>query len=135
MITAVDTSIILDILTANPAHIKSSKSLFTKCQLQGRLVACPIVWSELRPFFNKNTEMETIMEKLGVDFDSLDRVSALLAGTAWQDYRTRGGPKERIISDFLIGAHATVRASRLLTRDRGFYRNYFKKLVIMEEGV
>jgi len=135
VITAVDTSVILDILTANPAHIESSKGMFIKCQLQGRVIACPIVWSELRPLFNKDAEMETTMERLGVDFDLLDMPSALLAGMTWKDYRSRGGPRERIISDFLIGAHATVRANRLLTRDRGFYRNYFKKLVVVEGGL
>ncbi len=132
MITAVDTSVILDILTANPAYVESSKKMFTKCQLQGHLVACPIVWSELRPLFDKDADMEMVMEKLGVDFDSLDVSSSLLAGTTWKDYRSKGGPRERIIPDFLIGAHATVRANRLLTRDRGFYRNYFKKLTVVE---
>jgi predicted nucleic acid-binding protein len=37
----------------------------------------------------------------------------------------------RVIADFLIGAHARCLADRILARDRGYYRDYFKGLRLL----
>jgi predicted nucleic acid-binding protein len=37
----------------------------------------------------------------------------------------------RTIPDFLIGAHALLQCQGLITRDAGFYRDYFKGLKVI----
>jgi predicted nucleic acid-binding protein len=57
--------------------------------------------------------------------------SALGAARSWHNHRQRGGGRDRITADFLIGGHAAAQAERLLTRDLGFYRKHFKGVAVV----
>jgi hypothetical protein len=50
---------------------------------------------------------------------------------AWKKYRNAGGRRDRVLADFFIGAQAQAKADRLLTRDRGFYKKYFRSVKLM----
>lgn len=63
------------------------------------------------------------------------RPAAYAAGQAWHRYRRAGGPRTRIMADFLIGAHATCAADQFITRDRGFYRSHFIELTIVDPSL
>jgi hypothetical protein len=55
-----------------------------------------------------------------------------LAGEVFRAYLRRNRESKRVLPDFLIGVHAACHASRLLARDRGYYRDDFTSLTIIE---
>ena len=132
MITAVDTSVLLDVFGGDPTYGPRSAAALRACLAEGRLVACAVVWAEVGGFFPSSAQVQEVMARLGIQYDVILLDAALEASTAWKVYRQRGGHRLRMIPDFLIGAHALHQAERLLTRDRGFYRTSFSKLVVLD---
>lgn len=132
MITAVDTNVLLDVFSADPRHGAASRDALRRCWAEGSLIACEVVWAEVAAAFADAATASRALTGLEVAYDPLDRETALSAGLAWQRYRVAGGTRRRILPDLLIGTHASSRAERLLTRDRGFYRSAFQDLVILD---
>ena len=132
MITAVDTSILIDVFGADARFGAASAEALRRCLNEGALVACDIVWSETRAAFSNDEEFMRAVQALGIDFSAPSEQAAVLAGAAWKKYRAAGGRRDRVMADFLIGAHAASQCERLLTRDRGYYKKYFSGLRIVD---
>lgn len=132
MITAVDTNVLIDILEPDPRFGQASAAELRGCLATGAVIACDVVWAEVTGWFEDEASVSAALSKLGIGFAPTDETAARHAGVAWRSYRGRGGPRTRVVADLLVGAHATSSAERLLTRDRGFFRTYFPKLLVLD---
>ena len=129
MITAVDTNIILDVFLPSDEHGTRSREWLIDAYDAGAIILCDIVYAELVPAFVDRASLDAALERIGITLSQIDRSIAYEAGLRWKRYRAAGGPRNRIIADFLIGAHAAAKADSFLTRDRGFFSNYFPELL------
>ena len=128
MRTAVDSNVLLDVLLPDLRFRDASLVALERASNEGALVVCEVVWAEAGgQFENARSCMETF-ERVGVELLSTTPETAFAAGRAWVEYRRRGGRRERVVADLLVGAHALHQTDRLLTRDRGYYRTYFPRL-------
>ena len=128
MITAVDTSILLDVFLSDGRHGSGSLEALRDAYDGGAILVCDVVYAELVPAFEDRDVLDGALREIGARPSPIDTEIAYEAGTRWMRYRSAGGPRDRIITDFLTGAHATVSADAFLTRDRGFYASCFPEL-------
>ena len=128
MITAVDTNVLLDLFLGDPRHGPASRNWLRDAYDRGAILVCDIVYAELAPAFRDCALLDQVLRAIGVNNSPVNTPIAYEACLRWRQYRDSGGPRARIISDFLIGAHALASADVFLTRDRGFYSTYFPEL-------
>jgi hypothetical protein len=128
--TAVDSSVLWAVFKGEPAGAAWLERLVV-VRKESRLTACEVVWAETRPAFVSAGEHAAALESLGITFNPIEARTAVLAGEIFERYRRAGGPRERILPDFLIGAHALNQTRQIASADGGFFRKYFQKLSVV----
>ncbi len=128
MITAVDTNVLLDVFIPSDEHGPQSREWLSAAYNAGAVIVCDLVYAELAPAFSSRVSLDNALREIGAALSPINSSIAYEAGLRWKLYRESGGPRNRIIIDFLIGAHAASTADAFLTRDRGFFATYFPDL-------
>ena len=134
MITAIDTNILLDIIIPNDRFAERAVEALQQASSVGSLVICDCVYAEVSVQFHSQDRCDALLEEVGIRVEALTREALFLASRAYRRYRQQGGKRSRVLPDFVVGAHAAVQASRLLSRDKEFYRSAFENLQVVDPG-
>ena len=114
--TVVDSSVLLDVFTMDMAWGDWSQVQLTRAAQRGALILNAVVVAEIAPRFARIETLRAALPSMAV-IEEIPLAAAFLAGHAHANYRRAGGPREAVLPDFLIGAHAAVSGRPLLTRD------------------
>jgi predicted nucleic acid-binding protein len=121
----VDSNVLLDVVTDDPAWQDWSQWQLDAAALRDRLAINPIVYAELSGAFLRIEELDDFLAGTALDIIEMSKQALFLAGQVFKTYRKRGGVRAGVLPDFFIGAQAAVLGTPLITRDVNRYRSYF----------
>ena len=129
--TLVDSNVLLDIFTEDPAWLDWSTRSLAAAAESGPLYVNPIVYAEVSVRFTRVEDLEDALPAREFRRSPLPWAAAFLAGKAFMAYRRNRGGASVPLPDFFIGAHAAVDDLALLTRDVDRYRTYFPTVALL----
>src|SRR5260221_6781211 len=113
MKTIPDSNVLLDLFLPDPVWASWSSRQLSESRNAGRLVVNPVVYAESGGHFVEIADFQRALSDVGVEYEDVPWKAAYLAGRAFRMYRRTGGARDRILGDFLIGAHASILGYRL----------------------
>ena len=129
--TLVDSNVLLDVATEDPAWVGWSSDALASAADQGPLVVNPLIYAEVSVGFVRIEDLDDALPPDAFRREALPYEAGFLAGKAFLAYRRRKGSRLSSLPDFCIGAHAAVAGYRLLTRDARRYRTYFPTVALL----
>lgn len=133
---AIDSSVLIDLLGGD-ARADSAEACLRLALHAGPVVVSDVVISEVTAGLGHGSEMPDALDEMGIRFLPLELRSAIRAGEMQGKYKDRlkrlgkDPAPRRTVADFLVGAHAMLQCHGLITRDAGFFRDYFKGLKVI----
>jgi predicted nucleic acid-binding protein len=133
---AVDTSVLIDLL-GEDTRADAAEACLRMALGSGPVAVCDVVVSEVTAGLGHGSQVMDALEEMGLEFSAIEQRSAVRAGEMQRKYKERlraaslPTSSPRTIPDFLVGAHALLQCTALITRDAGFFRDYFKGLKVI----
>jgi predicted nucleic acid-binding protein len=137
MPTTIDTKVIIALWDNAPALSQNAETALDTAFKRGSLVVAAPVFAELIAAPSRTEDFVSLfLEENGIAVDwNLNESIWRSAGRAFQAYaerrrKQRDHGTRRLLVDFLIGAHASIRGYRLLSLDERLYIAAFPTLKI-----
>ncbi|MDO9075154.1 MAG: type II toxin-antitoxin system VapC family toxin [Rubrivivax sp.] len=134
---AIDSSVLIDLL-GDDVRAEAAEDSVRQALVRGPVVVCDVVVAEVVCGLGYGAELFDTLEDAGIGFSAIESRAAVRAGEMqrrWKERRKAEGQlaatPTRAVPDFLIGAHALLQCTALITRDAGFFREYFKGLKVI----
>ena len=134
---AIDSNIISDLWSREPASNNIANSLFEAKKAGGLVISAP-VYAELLAYPKSSREfLDTFLQNSGIEVDFiLSKDVWHLTAESFADYAKRrrsskSSHPKRLLADFIVGAHALLEANRLMTLDRNRYITAYTGLEIV----
>ena len=133
---AIDSSVLIDLL-GDDERAPAAEACLRNALSSGPVVVCDVVLSEVTAGLGHGSEVADVIEEMGLHYSAVEQRAAVRAGEMQRKYNQRIGATgtrpafARTVPDFLVGAHAMLQCTGLITRDAGFFRDYFKGLKII----
>lgn len=132
--TLVDSNVLIDVFSNDPAWSDWSREALRQAGADGPLVINEVIYAEVSARYSHIEELEFELPRDDFQREHTPWPAAFLAGRAFAEYRKRGGDRRSPLPDFFIGAHAALAGLRLLTRDASRYRTYFPAVDLITPG-
>jgi predicted nucleic acid-binding protein len=130
MRTALDSSVLI-LLYRKQTGWELWRDQLQSAAAAGELIISPVAFAEYSIAYPRVASALADLDRLNIFYEPISPASAYLAGQIFLRYRREGGPRQNLIPDFLIAAHASVQADRLAAIDRGYLRTYFPELALL----
>jgi hypothetical protein len=138
MRTAIDTNILSALWGGEPSAALIPQFL-DQAGVGGAFVLSAVAYVELRAYPTATAVIvDRFLSDMRIEVDwTVERDIWELAAERFVQYANRrrrqgGGEARRLISDFVIAAHALLRADRFITLDQRRYRADFPELILVE---
>jgi predicted nucleic acid-binding protein len=127
---AVDSSVLIELLSG-AEHADAAEAVLRDALARGPVGVCDVVVAEVCSSLRDGDQALQVLEDMGIIYSLVEQKAAVRAGEMQRRYRARGGGRQRTVPDFIVGAHALLQCNALITRDAGFFRDYFKGLKVI----
>jgi predicted nucleic acid-binding protein len=129
--TLLDANILIDVLEKRPLWYDWSARHIASIAEAGQLVINQVIYAEVSTPYGPQSVYDELLNLPWLGREDLPWDAAFLAAKAHARYRDSGGSRVVTLPDFFVGAHASSKGYRLLTRDAARIRTYFPDVDII----